>query len=59
VVDAALGKTDEAFAALDDAYQHRAECMGYLKIDPKVDALRGDARFAAMLKKLGLEKPAP
>ncbi len=54
VVYAALGRKDDAFAALDDAYQHRAEWLGYLKVDPQVDSLRDDPRFTALLKKLGV-----
>jgi hypothetical protein len=53
-VYAALGKPDEAFAALDDAYRQRAEWLGYLTIDPQMDALRGDPRFRELRRKMGL-----
>jgi tetratricopeptide (TPR) repeat protein len=55
VVYAALDKDkkEEAFAALEDAYRRHAEWFGYLKIDPQVDALRSDPRFAGLLIKLG------
>ena len=51
-VHAALGQTDEAFAALEEGYQSRAEWMGYLKVDPQMDTLRSDPRFATFLKRL-------
>ena len=51
-VHAALGQTDEAFAALEDGYQARAEWMGYLKVDPQMDTLRGDPRYATFLARL-------
>jgi predicted Zn-dependent protease len=54
VVYAALGRPDEAFAALDDAYLRRAEWLGYLKVDPQIDALRGDPRFGELRRKMGL-----
>ena len=53
-VYAALDRTDDAFAALEEAYQSRAEWMSYLKVDPQMDALRGDPRYAALLKRMGL-----
>ena len=53
-VYAALGRADEAFAALEEAYRNRAEWMGYLKIDPQMDVLRPDPRFGLLLKRLGL-----
>jgi DNA-binding winged helix-turn-helix (wHTH) protein/TolB-like protein/Tfp pilus assembly protein PilF len=55
VVWAALGKTDEAFGALEQAYRSKAEWLVYLKVDPQVDALRSDPRFAALLRRLGLD----
>jgi hypothetical protein len=54
VAFAALGRTDDAFAALEDAFKSRAEWLGYLKIDPQVDNLRADPRFSLILKRLGL-----
>jgi DNA-binding winged helix-turn-helix (wHTH) protein/TolB-like protein/Tfp pilus assembly protein PilF len=51
-VHAALGQTDEAFAALEDGYQARAEWMGYLKVDPQMDTLRSDPRYATLLARL-------
>jgi Tetratricopeptide repeat len=50
----ALGRSDDAFAALEEAYQSRAEWMAYLKVDPQMDTLRRDPRYATLLKRLGL-----
>jgi eukaryotic-like serine/threonine-protein kinase len=54
LVQAALGRTDEAFRSLETAYQERLEWLSFLKADPLFDPLRGDARFAALVKKIGL-----
>ena len=51
-VHAALGQTDEAFAALEDGYQARAEWVGYLKVDAQMDTLRSDPRYATFLTRL-------
>lgn len=50
----ALGKNDEAFAALEEGFQSHAEWMAYLKVDPQMDPLRHDARYGAIVKRLGL-----
>jgi tetratricopeptide (TPR) repeat protein len=49
----ALGQTDDAFAALEEAHQFRAEWMSYLLIDPQMDALRRDQRYITLLKGMG------
>jgi len=48
-----LGETKEVFAGLDDAFQVRSAFLISLKRDPKWDGLRGDARFRAMLQRIG------
>ena len=53
-VYAALGRTDDAFAALEEGYQSRAEWISYLKVDPQMDTLRRDPRYTTLLKRLGL-----
>ena len=54
LVHAALGQIDEAFASLEQAVRERGKLM-YPKVDPGYDSLRGDPRFGALLRTLGLE----
>jgi serine/threonine protein kinase/Tfp pilus assembly protein PilF len=55
LVYAALGEVDPALAWLEKGLEWRAEAMSTLKVDPKVDRLRGDPRFAALLKRVGFD----
>jgi serine/threonine-protein kinase len=50
----ALGEKDQAFDRLEKAYQERSGLTIFLKIEPKFDSLRGEARFAALLRRAGL-----
>jgi serine/threonine protein kinase/tetratricopeptide (TPR) repeat protein len=52
---AALGSIDEAFLWLERAYERRAESLTLLKVDPKLDPLRGDSRFESLLARVGLK----
>jgi serine/threonine-protein kinase len=56
LVHAALGENDSAFECLEKGYQRREESVLSLKVDPKVDPLRSDSRFSALLKRIGVEK---
>ena len=49
-----LGEKDEAFAWLDKAYQERSWWLVWIKMDPKVDSLRSDPRFATLMNRVGL-----
>jgi hypothetical protein len=49
----ALGEKDKAFAALNKSYEKREFQLTLLKVDPRLDLLRGDARFGELLKKVG------
>jgi Tfp pilus assembly protein PilF len=49
---AALGDRDTAFQWLDRAYERRI--VWPLKVHPVMDPLRGDRRYAELLKKVGL-----
>ncbi len=51
-----LDDKDQAFAWLDKAYAERCEYLVYLSTEPVADPLRGDPRFPALLKGLGLKK---
>jgi hypothetical protein len=52
---AALGDLDRAFTALERAYQARSGGLIYLHLDPGYDALRGDPRYADLVKRIGLK----
>jgi Flp pilus assembly protein TadD len=53
-VRAALGERDAAFALLEKAYARHSPGLVFLKVDPRFDALRGDARFDKLLRRLNL-----
>jgi TolB-like protein len=45
---------DQAFALLDRCFAERDYHLMYLKVHPNLDRLRSDARFAALLRRVGL-----
>ena len=51
-IRAQLGQKDRAFAELDKALAAKDSGLVYLKKDPFLDPIRGDPRFAALIKKL-------
>ena len=53
-VRAALGERDQALALLEKAYDHHSPGMVWLKVDPRFDSLRADARFQRLLRRMGL-----
>lgn len=50
---AALGEKDEAFAALNKAYENHEYGLVVLKVDSRLDALRDDPRFQDLLRRVG------
>src|SRR2546426_849603 len=49
-----LERWDEAFEWTERAYEERRGWLAYLKVNSILDPLRGDRRFAALLKKMRL-----
>jgi TolB-like protein/DNA-binding winged helix-turn-helix (wHTH) protein/Tfp pilus assembly protein PilF len=49
---AAMGEKDAAFEWLDRAYKKRIGSMILLRVDPLLDPLRGDPRFASLLRRM-------
>ncbi len=50
----ALGDTRRAFAWLEEAVADRAGQLVYLSLDPRLERLRGDRRFARIRRSVGL-----
>lgn len=46
------GNKDKAFEYLEKSYQRREMWMAYLQVDPRLDTLRGDPRFEALVKRV-------
>jgi tetratricopeptide (TPR) repeat protein len=49
-----LANKDAAFQWLEKAYEERSGGMIWLSVDPRMDGLRSDARFATLLDRLGV-----
>ena len=51
VIHAALGDRDRAFEWLSRAVTERSGWIAYLRVDPRLDALHGDARYDALFSR--------
>ena len=54
LVHFALGELQEGFDRLNQMQRYRCFDLIHLKVDPRFDALRNDARFTQFLQKAGL-----
>jgi TolB-like protein/Flp pilus assembly protein TadD len=53
LVDVALGDKEDALRLLEKCYEDRAGAdIGWIRVDPLVDSLRGDPRFEALAEKI-------
>ncbi len=55
LVHAGLGERDRAFEFLEKALEERDEELVWVKVDPRLDDLRADPRFANLLHRLGFQ----
>jgi len=53
LIYAALGEKDAAFEWLDKSFVARDKGLTYLRIDPCLDPLRSDTRFAELVRRVG------
>jgi tetratricopeptide (TPR) repeat protein len=53
---AILGNKDKALDWLSRGLKERSACMADLKVDPRLDSLRSDARFEDFLRRVGFQK---
>jgi len=49
-----LGDADEAFRWLHKAYEERRGWLAYINVEPVLEPLRSDTRFAELVGKMGL-----
>jgi tetratricopeptide (TPR) repeat protein len=54
-----LGHKDQAFQWLEKAYEDRSEWLAWIAIEPKLDPIRGDPRFAELLRRMNLPSSVP
>jgi TolB-like protein/thioredoxin-like negative regulator of GroEL len=56
LVYAGMGRKQDAFEWLEEAYRAKDVGLVYLKVDPCLDPLRSDPRFDDLVKRVGLAK---
>ncbi|PYS60192.1 MAG: hypothetical protein DMF74_19365 [Acidobacteria bacterium] len=54
LIHIALGEKEKAFDWLEKAYEARDFDLSEIKVDPKLDPLRSDRRFADLLQRIGV-----
>ena len=54
-VHVALDDADESFRWLDKAFAERSPWIGYMRVDPRLNPLRSDPRFSALLTRAELD----
>jgi TolB-like protein/Tfp pilus assembly protein PilF len=55
MVHVALQENDEAFVWLQRAFEQKSLWLGYLNVEPQLDAQRSDRRFQDLLRRIGLQ----
>jgi DNA-binding winged helix-turn-helix (wHTH) protein/TolB-like protein/Tfp pilus assembly protein PilF len=56
MIYAGLGDKEQALVWLEKAYQQRVHNMVFLKVEPELDGLRSDPRFADLVRRVGLTR---
>ncbi len=54
----ALGNTDEGFVQLSKAYDHHSSHLPFLNVDARLDEVRTDPRFQALVQRMNLPRKA-
>jgi hypothetical protein len=54
IIHTALDEIDSALEHLERALEEHDDHLPYLKVNPRVDSLRDEPRFKAVLKRMGL-----
>jgi TolB-like protein/DNA-binding winged helix-turn-helix (wHTH) protein/Flp pilus assembly protein TadD len=49
-----LGQNDQAFKSLNRAFRDHSDMLVYLKVDPRLDSIRSDSRFADLMRRVGV-----
>ena len=49
-----LGENEQVFVWLEQAYKEHSNILQFLKVDPALDPIRTDPRFADLLRRVGL-----
>jgi hypothetical protein len=49
-----LGQSDQAFQSLERAFREHSDMLVYLKVDPRLDSIRSDSRFADLIRRVGV-----
>jgi TolB-like protein/DNA-binding winged helix-turn-helix (wHTH) protein/Tfp pilus assembly protein PilF len=58
LVHGALGETQASLDWLERAYASRSNALADLKVDPRLDPLRSEPRFQALVRRVGIPSPA-
>jgi serine/threonine-protein kinase len=55
-LEIALGRTDDCFGALEQAYTDHDVRLSFLRVDPRWDPVRSEPRFVSLLQRVGLSQ---
>jgi serine/threonine-protein kinase len=54
IINVGLGEVDEAMDCLERAYEERSGFLPFIGVEPILDPLRGDERFADLMARVGI-----